>query len=229
MKMQGVVSRWDPDKGFGFIKSPQSSQDVFFHIREFSAPDRSMPQPGLSVEFETIHVGGKGPRGMAVCPVSAHAQRTQDRSPRHQMAGGRSSRHRPLRMDRPASGSKVFLPLMVVWAAAIVWATLRGLMPLWAIPVLSLINLLAFYLYWWDKYAVGKGHWRTSEATLQLWGLAGGWPAAWLAQQLLRHKSRKESFQSAYKACVGLHCIALAAWLLWAGSRAGILPAIPWF
>ena len=223
-----MVSRWDPDKGFGFIKSPQSCQDVFFHIREFSASDRSGPQPGLNVEFETLHVGGKGPRGMAVRPVASYAHGAQDRSPRKQTAGHRSSRPRSLRTDRPASDSSVFLPLVVAWAAAIVWATLRGLLPLWAIPVLGLINLLTFYLYWWDKYAASKGHWRTSESTLQLWGLAGGWPAAWLAQQLLRHKSRKESFQSAYNACVGLHCIALAAWLVWAGSRAGILPTKLW-
>ena len=228
MRMQGVVSKWDPDKGFGFIKSPQSSQDVFFHIREFSAPDRSMPRPGLGVEFETIHVGGKGPRGMAVCPVSAHAHHEQDRAPRNPMAGHRTRRPRHSRLDGPASGSNVFLPLTVVWAAAIVWATFRGLLPLWVIPVLGLINLLTFYLYWWDKYAAGKGHWRTSEAALQLWALVGGWPAAWLAQQLLRHKSRKESFQSAYNVHVGLHCMALVAWLVWAGGRAGIWPTKLW-
>lgn len=46
-----------------------------------------------------------------------------------------------------------------------------------------------------DKSAARHGNWRTPEATLLLLGLAGGWPGALLAQQWLRHKTSKTSFQ----------------------------------
>jgi uncharacterized membrane protein YsdA (DUF1294 family) len=47
-----------------------------------------------------------------------------------------------------------------------------------------------------------------------LFGLLGGWPGAWFAHRLLRHKSRKASFRAAYWGTVTVHCVALVAWLL---------------
>ena len=43
----------------------------------------------------------------------------------------------------------------------------------------------------------------------------GGWPGAWFAQSVLRHKTRKPSFQLAFKATIALHCLVLLAWLIW--------------
>ncbi len=57
------------------------------------------------------------------------------------------------------------------------------------------INLLTYVLYWQDKRAAINGSWRISEGTLLLSGLAGGTLAAIVAQQRLRHKTRKGSFQ----------------------------------
>ena len=50
---------------------------------------------------------------------------------------------------------------------------------------------------------------------LHLWSLAGGWPAAWWAQRLLRHKSSKAAFLRIYWLTVLLHTGATVAW--WAG------------
>ena len=49
-----------------------------------------------------------------------------------------------------------------------------------------------------DKSAAQAGRWRISEKTLLMLGLAGGWPGAILAQQLLRHKTSKQSFRVAF-------------------------------
>ncbi len=57
-------------------------------------------------------------------------------------------------------------------------------------------SLAAFLAYAFDKSAAKGGRWRTSEGTLHLLALAGGWPGALLAQQFLRHKSAKASFNA---------------------------------
>ncbi|WP_229508090.1 DUF1294 domain-containing protein [Massilia sp. Dwa41.01b] len=44
-------------------------------------------------------------------------------------------------------------------------------------------------------------------------GLLGGWPAALVAQQMFRHKTRKQSFRRAFRITVVLNC-AVLAWLV---------------
>ena len=74
MKRQGRLVRWEAERGFGFIRSPDVSADVFVHLRDFS--DRQLkPQVGMDLSFEEIHVGGKGPRAVAVQAVSSDASR----------------------------------------------------------------------------------------------------------------------------------------------------------
>ena len=50
-------------------------------------------------------------------------------------------------------------------------------------------------MFAWDKQAAQSGSWRTSENTLHILSLLGGWPGALLAQFQLRHKSRKQPFK----------------------------------
>jgi uncharacterized membrane protein YsdA (DUF1294 family)/cold shock CspA family protein len=74
------------------------------------------------------------------------------------------------------------------------------------------MSVLAFLAYGFDKAAARRGRWRTSENTLHLLGLAGGWPGALLAQQLLRHKSSKPSFVAVYWLTVTANIVAFLAW-----------------
>ena len=59
-------------------------------------------------------------------------------------------------------------------------------------------SLACCVAYALDKSAAQAGRWRISEKTLLMLGLAGGWPGAILAQQLLRHKTSKQSFRVAF-------------------------------
>lgn len=58
------------------------------------------------------------------------------------------------------------------------------------------INALTFAVYWQDKRAAKQpGAPRVPEAMLLGMGFAGGTLAALVAQRVLRHKTRKTSFQ----------------------------------
>jgi len=74
-------------------------------------------------------------------------------------------------------------------------------------------SLLAYIIYSYDKSAARRQQWRIPERTLHLIALAGGWPGALLAQQRLRHKSKKMEFQTVYWATVVLNCGLLWWWL----------------
>lgn len=64
------------------------------------------------------------------------------------------------------------------------------------LPLYLVASLFTYLMFAWDKQAALSGNWRTSENTLHLLSLIGGWPGALWAQYLLRHKSRKQPFKS---------------------------------
>lgn len=74
---------------------------------------------------------------------------------------------------------------------------------------LAAINALTFGLYWLDKRAARRGGWRVSEYALLMSGFLGGTVAAILAQQLLRHKTRKTSFQLRFWALTVIQIVLL--------------------
>ena len=215
MKRQGRLVRWEADRGFGFIRSPEVSADVFVHLRDFS--DRQVkPQVGMELSFEEIHVGGKGPRAVAVQGASAGASRpapkhTPTNSHRRPASRRVNPRHAST-SERSTSWGLLFLLAYGVLLGTAVWS---GRLPLLVLGVVPGLSLLAFFAYAFDKNAAQTGRWRTKESTLHLLALAGGWPGAWAAQRLLRHKSSKQSFLLVYRATVVLHCAALLGWVFW--------------
>jgi uncharacterized membrane protein YsdA (DUF1294 family) len=105
------------------------------------------------------------------------------------------------------------LLLVPAYAALLVWAAWTTRLPVPVLLAAPLLSALTFFLYWRDKLAAQRGAWRTPEDLLHLFSLVGGWPGAWLAQRLLRHKSSKSSFRLMYWASVVLHWALLAYWL----------------
>jgi len=209
MYKQGKVVRWEADKGFGFIRSPNTDANVFFHIRDFRGP--GSPGVGMAVAFEEIHVGGKGPRAMAVSAVGAVAKPAARRP-----VGGRSAPKAPSH----DAWLKPLLCLGLLYGGVLLWAALKGFLPMWAFLSWPLLNAVTFWFYWRDKYAAQQRAWRTPENTLHAMSLLGGWPAARLAQQLMRHKTAKASFQSTYWATVLFNVGGLAACLYQVGALA---------
>jgi len=238
MRKPGSITRWDAARGFGFIRSPESSADVFFHVRDFRGT--TAPVEGMRVVFEEIHVGGKGPRAMAVQPAAttfaSPPNSASARGPsRHTSAASSSSsvsRH-PKSADTPRcsrsgarAGSRAAAPpgsglatvLMAGWAAALLWLAWAQRLPWWVLGAVLVLNLATMVIYAIDKSAAHSGAWRVSEKQLHLLALLGGWPGAWWAQQWLRHKSSKQPFRAVYWGTVGVHCAALLVF------ASGILP-----
>jgi len=123
-----------------------------------------------------------------------------------------TTRSRPGHRGNPGAlvASAVFIAL--VGAAA-----LAGRLS-WFVPGLYLgMSIVTFIVYAADKSAARGDRWRTAESTLHLLALGGGWPGALLAQQRLRHKSKKEAFLAVFRLTVAANCGALA-WLLWIGA-----------
>jgi len=79
--------------------------------------------------------------------------------------------------------------------------------------VYAALSGVLFALYGWDKRASQRGEWRIPEWTLHLLALAGGWPGAIVAQQVFRHKTRKQPFRTVFWVTVALNCAGLA-WVL---------------
>ncbi len=73
-------------------------------------------------------------------------------------------------------------PLLYSFSVGFVWCYLA-------------LSVITFLVYCWDKSAAKRGAWRVSERTLHLLSLLGGWPGALCAQKLVRHKTKKHSFQ----------------------------------
>lgn len=133
--------------------------------------------------------------------------------------------HRVPRPPRPRRFRRLLpwapLALFVATAGA---AYAAGLAPWWLLATYGTMSVLCFAVYAADKRAARHERRRVPERTLLDLGLLCGWPGALAAQQLLRHKTVKVSFRSAFWRTVVLN-VALVALLLSPVGR-GALDAV---
>ncbi|MDR7376806.1 uncharacterized membrane protein YsdA (DUF1294 family)/cold shock CspA family protein [Rhodoferax ferrireducens] len=208
MQKQGTIQRWDAARGFGFIRSPQTPADIFFHIKDYRGA--AAPREGEAVWFEEITVGGKGPRAMAVRTATTPAQAAPQRQRRPAPRPG---------VHRTDSNPAFFALLTIGWICLLAWGVWAHRLPLWVLGAAVAVNLATFFAYWTDKHAARTRQWRTKEDSLHVFSLLGGWPGAGVAQAILRHKSSKAAFQATYWVTVVVHCAALLGWLFWLQPR----------
>lgn len=87
----------------------------------------------------------------------------------------------------------------------------------WALVPLAvylIVSVVAFVQVRADKARAERAERRIPEKQLHLLELFGGWPGAWLAQRIHRHKTRKVSFQIVFWLIVLVHQAGWGAWLL---------------
>ena len=88
-----------------------------------------------------------------------------------------------------------------------------------AIGVYLAMSVTTFTAFALDKRRAKLGKWRIPEKTLLLLSLAFGWPGAWLAMRLVRHKTKTRKFTIGIPLIAGLHLAAWAAvgWMVYQG------------
>ena len=188
MRFEGNLKSWNDERGFGFIETRHGGQDIFVHIKSFDDRPRK-PEIGLPVSFEVElnPEGKKRARRVQILRKSRPARRNPGKS-RAQWG--------------TATYFAIPLFLLIFTVVAIVWRV-----PRWVAVAYLVASVACFIIYAIDKAAAAAGQRRISENTLIVLGLAGGWPGAIVAQQLLRHKSVKAEFRSAFWASVLLNVV----------------------
>lgn len=112
-----------------------------------------------------------------------------------------------------ASGGLVVLGLLGTqyqWPPLSVWGGAA-----WIIFTYGTTSLIAFLAYGYDKWMAHLKQWRIAEMALHVVALSGGWPGAFVAQQVFRHKTDWGN-QSGFKVITWLIAFAhLVFWGIW--------------
>lgn len=188
MRFQGKLTNWIDEKGYGFITPNNGGKQIFVHIKVFIHPERR-PIGNELVTFE-VKTDQNG---------RIHADNVE-------FVGGAK---KLLLSPKQGGVSSILAGLFLVFVAG---ATFYCKLPIVIILFYLVTSFVTFFAYAWDKSAARHDQWRTSESTLHFFALAGGWPGALIAQNLFRHKTKKESFRSIFWITVVLNCCFLG-WL----------------
>lgn len=208
---KGQIIRWIDNRGFGFIQPSDGSKEVFIHISAFKNVNHR-PQVGDLIQYElVVDKNGK----LSACKASI-----QGGTPAPIVNSSYSR--------KPAKSKTKLLKRLVKKSSPLVFKTLLlSLLPILGsidlvikasnpIPLLIylLMSLITFVLYADDKSRAKQGKWRVSENTLHICEITGGWLGGFVAQQILRHKTSKVSYQVVFWLIAGVHIVFWLYWLL---------------
>lgn len=194
--LTGEISSWNDDRGFGFVRS-EGRADVFVHVSAFGA-GAERPHVGDVVVYE--------------------------------LGRGRDGRPRALRVRAPGAvivpprrWSRAAISILLLFA--VLFAVMLAIrpFPLWGLALYLGMSVVAVLLYAQDKRAARAGKWRVPESTLLAVGLVCGWPGAIVAQQVLRHKTKKPSFRIRFWGTVALNVAIFVALVLFRQQWLGLV------
>jgi uncharacterized membrane protein YsdA (DUF1294 family)/cold shock CspA family protein len=169
MRFKGKVARWNDAKGFGFITPEKGGKDIFIHVS--SVRDmKSRMKAGVTLSYSIV-------------------KDDQGREQASEISFG--SYKPPVKIEQKKSSNSFILIWYVIVFGMTAITKSSPIIPTIFVAA-GLITYLAYYL---DKSYAQKGKFRTPEAHLHLLSLLGGWPAAIIAQNKFRHKTKKQPFR----------------------------------
>ena len=189
MRLKGKLIKWNADKAFGFIQPNGGGEQVFIH-KNALANRRRRPQVNDVITFSIA----------------------KDKQGRY-CADDATFSGEKLKKKQAKNVSKFSIYLAVLFLGLLSVAFLLNHIPKNILSAYLGLSVITFMTYWIDKSKAQRSAWRIQESTLHLFSLIGGWPGAAIAQQVLRHKSQKREFRTAFWFTVFANVGALA-WLV---------------
>lgn len=200
----GKLTKWNDDRGFGFIQPADGGKDVFLHVSELKNATRRPRENDTIYYYCLVNPDGKTRAvGAFIAGARQRSESSLNASRGNRKPGEKSYSRLPI------AELLLLLAFPLAGAAHFTWLTGNPL-PLVLYPLMSVIT---YFVYADDKKRAKQKVWRTSEQTLHFCELVGGWPGGFVAQQVLRHKSQKQSYQTEFWAIVVIHYLAWLAWL----------------
>ena len=189
MRQQGRISEWRDQQGFGFVHPHDGGGRTFVHISRVANRNRR-PVEGDLITYDLVNDSKGRPQAHNVRFVA--------------------DRHRA----RPSQEKRMFhFFLFFGFLLGLPALVAMGYLHAVVLAVYAVTSVVTFAAYANDKRAAQHGQWRTSESALHGLALIGGWPGALLAQEWLRHKSRKAGFRFIFWITVILN-FAVLGWLM---------------
>ena len=201
MRYEGKLVEWNDDKGFGYVLPNAGGRRIFVHFNCFASRKRR-PEVGDLLTFGVGLDANKRSCAVKVAPVIAPLERARAATQREAREGA----------------SRLSHWFAFAWITYVLTLGALTRLPWKFVIAWAAINALTYVVYAADKSSAKQRGRRTSEARLHLLALAGGWPAAAVAQQRLRHKSSKGEFRAVFWVTVLANC-AVMIWLTTSGRE----------
>lgn len=189
-RQQGRITKWQDDKGFGFIET-EAGESVFFHISEFKAPRR--PVNGDEVVFTVAEDNQGRVKAKQVQELNFIKQQMAEKNLQIRQRNSQNSQQADFE-----EGQHKRLFLGVAFYAVLILLAVMGDLSWLVIGWYVILGIITYLTYAKDKAAAQNNQWRTPEMTLHIMSALGGWVGALVAQTYLRHKSQKPDFRLGY-------------------------------
>ncbi|MFW2012107.1 DUF1294 domain-containing protein [Acinetobacter bereziniae] len=203
MRDQGRLVEWFDDKGYGFIQPNDGLKErVFLHIKDF-AQKGPRPIVGCALEY-VVQLDGQGrykAKQVTYLKATQTVHAKTNRTSQNKLNAQKASTLQPMQI------------ICIVYIVVLAILSISGLLNGMILFFVSIINVMTYWFYSQDKEAAQMNQRRVPENTLHILAFLGGWPAAWLAQQRLRHKTQKQPFRKIYF-CTIVFNILLILWLI---------------
>jgi uncharacterized membrane protein YsdA (DUF1294 family)/cold shock CspA family protein len=175
----GELVQWNDERGFGFIAGDDGRRS-FVHISDIGRI-ATRPRTGDRVSFTL----GRGTDGRP----AAKQVKIAGANPLNVEARRRGAAPTPA---APGIGVRGVTAGSIVALALVDY--LLGRTPVWLSIAYLVLGVVSIAVYWFDKRAAEADRWRVTEKSLHLIDAIGGIAGGLVAQQLLRHKTSKQSF-----------------------------------